>query len=198
MGEHFKNEFNYCIPEDKEKISALLESYGVDVKLNSTMIGYGSYKEVHRTSIPGVVMLISFYKEKYQEELEIMKQLDSYQIPIAEHYTHEEIGPFIFILAKEYYGPGKDWGRDKINEVIETVKEFLHKISKKGFIVSDLQFLFDEDGSLVFHDPLSITPVSYYHSYGTRGVYFTAYCKHTTDGFWYPSDIFVRFEDVPE
>jgi len=175
----FRGSVRSCSPEDLNKVKQLVEMYGIDPKKDATLLGYGAYKEVHASErYPGVVVIITAFKQYFYDELEALKQMGSAGLPVIEYHTYMEIGPFIIALAKQYGAPNDKWDAKKSDQLREKVAEHLRQLFKKGFITSDLQYLVDEDDQPIFNDPLAIHPAASERSEGSKGVYVTASCKH--------------------
>lgn len=170
MGYIYKRIQEYCTWDEMDKINDILTAYGVDAKDDTTYLGEGSYKEVHRTNIKGVVLVITRSPKQLEEEMFILDLLRAYDYPVMEYYCSETVGKVHLLLGKALQAPTAAWTQDECQELEKKVENLLHKMVEDQIWCGDLQFLVDENDNPVFNDPLNISD----HS----GEYREAMCKH--------------------
>lgn len=144
-------------PDDAYDVTETLDAYGVYIEDNTTYLGSGSYKEVHSTNIPGVVMFITTYPETFDDERFILDLMAESDYPAMEYYSVEEIGGVILALGKRLYHTDHDWDENRLRTIREKVEDLLYQMIDDEFFFSDLQFMVDENDQPVFTDPLSIS-----------------------------------------
>lgn len=164
-------------PEELERVNETLDRFGVDYRGESTELGRGSYKEVHRTNIPGVVAFLTSHHNQLDQEMFILDILAEHGYPVMEYYCVEKIGNLTIALAKHLYPINRSWDEDRQNAIREQVEEWLRCMIEENLFPSDLQFMVDENDQAVFTDPLSLhTNKDHYSDYD--GTYFLdASCK---------------------
>lgn len=153
-----------------DRINEILDAYGVDYVHNSTFLGEGAYKEVHRTNIEGVAMMITGASDQIEREMFILDLLALDGYPMMEYYAVEKIGHVTLALAKLLLPPDRSWDEDRVEGLRKEVEFYLERMIDEKISIGDLQFLVDEDGKLVFTDPLNL-------SEGERWSCREAYCK---------------------
>jgi hypothetical protein len=174
--------------EDNPYITELLDAYGVDAS-GSTCLGCGGYKEVHRTNIPGVVMVITSCKPQLDIEMEILNFLADEGFPAMKYYCMERISNTTFVLAERLFPPDSSWDERRLKGIEQKVSEFLTRMIDNGIFLTDLQFMLDENDCPVFTDPIGLESENMVRSWNCKGkIYLDAICKDRG------SDMVVRVE----
>lgn len=170
----FLNYKDLLDPKIVKKASDLMDAYGIDYKNNTTLLGTGAYKQVHRTNITGVVMMITPFFEQFEQEIAILDIMNIEGFPVMKYHCVEKIGNTTFALTDLLFPADMDWSDDRLTSVQTKVQNYLEQILDLGVFFDDLQFMVDVNDNPVFIDPLDMWCTD-----KNRGstIRFYAYCK---------------------
>jgi hypothetical protein len=164
-------------PFVKDKVKEIFNIYGVDYVSDSTYLGDGSYKEIHSTNIPGVVMVLTLCPKQFEKELMLLELLSSGDYPAMEYYTYERFDNLIIALGKKLFPIYGDAEKEVLEPIEKEVTRHLLSMLNSGLILADLQFMVDENQKPVFTDPVGDDSC-------WRPNFLEAVCKNNVCGFY--------------
>jgi hypothetical protein len=149
------NRIDYSFPNTYQKVIRIIESYGATE--NDSLVGVGNFKEVHLTSVEGVVIVVTDRVKAFATEMENLDILKTYGFKTMKYYTYEIIDGVVIVALAERYD---QLDHDEVIDLFPKCNSILRRLVNSGIFCNDLQFLVDGDRSIVLIDPLEVRDIN--------------------------------------